>query len=264
VKSIRALAFKVMDPNPGKEQAMNRTIRVFRRAVNFYLHKIGERPDRISNKNMPDAYEEAKEAFPEMNTALLQQAGRVAIEGYKSYDENEDNSHFPHFDSFVPVRYDNAVLVMEKLDGIRDNVDGSTHHNRRLHNWTFAQLQQFVEYKCHVDGVAYRKVPAFKTSQVCTDCGGFIRRCSSQAVAVCEACKKEVNADLLGATNVVRRLFFYMGSSTEPCESGSNGSNPVDRGYDETKGLSAVDEKLLDKQLRSSAPRSLLQTEAVA
>jgi len=73
-----------------------------------------------------------------------------------------------------------------------------------------------------------------------------------------------VFADLLGATNVVRRLFFYMGNSTEPCESGSNGSNPVDRGYDETKGLSAIDEKLLDKQLRSSAPRSLLQTEAVA
>lgn len=36
----------------------------------------------------------------------------------------------------------------------------------------------------------------------------IVRR--SQPCAVCEYCKKEYNADWLGANNVVRRLFGYM------------------------------------------------------
>jgi IS605 OrfB family transposase len=427
MNTIRTFDFKIMDPNEGKKTALNRTLHQFRRAVNFYLHRIGEDPDRISNKNMPDVYERAKEVYPDMNTALLQQAGRFAIEQYKSYDENDDNPHFPHCDSIVPVRYDNrsmtvygtddgefdlwislatlegrvslpingadgqieewetnnfdfkdarlqkrddgfyvivhvetraeipdeeeldhfigvdmglnnlativvqdrdgnvletelfdgsyvaekrrqfrdkrreygekklwsklkdtkgqerrfmkdqnhkisrrivdianqydnAVIVMEKLDGIRENVRGSRNHNRKLHNWTFGELKQFIEYKGHADGVAFRNVPAYKTSQVCTDCGGAIRRCSSYAVAVCEACKKEVNADVLGATNLVRRLFFYREDSTGPRESGPSESDLMDRGHDDPEACSAVGEVLSEHELRKSAPRSLLQT----
>lgn len=429
MKTVRALAFKVMNPNPGKKRALDTTAHQFRKAVNFYLHKIGRRPDRISNKNLPDAYEEAKKRY-DLPTALLQQAGRFAIEQYKSYSENDDNSSFPHFDSLVSVRYDkrtmtvygtdegskgsfdlwvslatpegrqavplngaegqielwerldfdfkdarlekrddgyylivhveteaeipqesefehfvgvdlglnklatvvvqdgqgevleteffdggyvgekrrrfgekrreygekklwsklkatrgqerrfmedvdhklsrrivdiarkyeNVVVVMEKLAGIRDNVDGSRKYNRRLHSWTFGELQEFIEYKCHADGIAYRKVPAYRTSQVCTDCGGFIRRCSSKAVAVCEACKKEVNADFLGAVNIVRRLFFYMGDNTGPCGSGPSDGSVTDRGRDDSEACSAVGGKLLEYELRENVPRSLLQT----
>lgn len=420
MKTIRALTFKVMDPNPGKRQTLDMTLHQFRRAVNFYLHKIGEHPGRISNKNLPDAYEKAKE-HSNLPTALLQQAGRFAIEQYKSYNENDDNPSFPHFNSLVPVRYDKrsmtvygtdggefdlwvsiatpegrqpvplngadehielwkkkdfdfkdarlqkrndgyylvvhveteadipqesdfehfvgvdlglnklatvvvqdregniletrffdgayvtekrrrfrekrreygkeklwtklkstkgqerrfmkdynhkvsrrivdiadqydkAVVVLEKLDGIRDHANSSKNHNRQLNNWTFGEIQQFIKYKCHANGIAYRKIPAYETSQVCTDCGGSIRRSSSQAVAVCKSCKKEVNADFLGAVNIVRRLFFYMENNTGPCESGPN------RGRDDSEACSAGGERLLEHELRKNVPRSLLQT----
>ncbi len=53
MQSIRVLTFKITDPNPKKEKALNRTLRIFRRAFNFHLHKIGEDPGIITNKNMP-------------------------------------------------------------------------------------------------------------------------------------------------------------------------------------------------------------------
>ncbi len=426
MKSVRALSFKIADPNPGKERALNRTVRLFRRVVNFYLHRIGESPSIIGNKNMPDVYREAKAMYPDMNTALLQQAGRVAIEQYKAYANNDNNSKFPHFNSFIPVRYDkrtmtvygesegkfslwvslsttegrkvvllqgskqhielwdslgfdfrdarlyrrgddyylivhieteaeipsqddfehfvgvdlglnnlavivvqgrdgnileskffdggyvgekrkkfyakrreygirklwyklrrtkgkekrfmrdvnhkisrnivdiaseydNAVIVMEKLEGIRSNVRGSRDHNRKVHNWNFSQLQEFIQYKCHVSGIAYRKVVAYKTSSVCTTCGHLaIRRSSSNAeVGVCKQCGYDVNAaDFLGAINIVRRLFFYMENNTGLC-----GSSP-NRGCNDSKACSAaeIDSSLLEHELRRSMPRSLLQT----
>ena len=163
----------------------------------------------------------------------------------------------------VAEQYPNSVVVMEKLTNIRSRIQGTAKHNRKVHNWNFSQLQEFIAYKCHTSGIAYRKVPAYKTSSVCTTCGHLaIRRSSSNAeVGVCKQCGYDVNAvDFLGAVNIVRRLFFYMEDNT-----GLRESSP-DRGCDDSTACSAAggDSYLLEHELRRSMPRSLLQTEATA
>lgn len=134
----------------------------------------------------------------------------------------------------LATKYPNSCIVMEKLDGIRKRIGGTKKQNRRVHNWNFAQLQEFVQYKAHYAGIAYRKVPAYLTSQVCRHClDRAIKRSSLNAVqAVCQTCKKEVNTDFTAAVNIVRRLFCYIVEKSGPCESGPNQGNDHATGRD--------------------------------
>jgi len=52
--------------------------------------------------------------------------------------------------------------------------------------------------------MAVRRVNQAYTFQVCSDCCGKIERVS-KARAVCQSCKKEFNADWLGASDIVRK-----------------------------------------------------------
>ncbi|MFW6072209.1 MAG: RNA-guided endonuclease InsQ/TnpB family protein [Thermoplasmatota archaeon] len=130
----------------------------------------------------------------------------------------------------IAKKYDNSVVVMEKLDGIRKNTDNSKQHNWKLHNWPFGQLQDFITYKAHNSSIAVRRVHPAYTSQVCRDCFGKTERVS-QARAVCQSCKKEYNADWLGASNIVKRLFGYMSDDL-----GSSDYCP-EHGSEEPKGV---------------------------
>lgn len=130
----------------------------------------------------------------------------------------------------IAEKYDNSVVVIEKLDGIRDNTDNPKQHNWKLHNWPFGQLQEFITYKAHNSSIAVRRVHPAYTSQVCRDCLGKIERVS-QARAVCQSCKKEYNADWLGASNIVRRLFGYMSDNL-----GGSDYHP-EHGSEEPKGV---------------------------
>ena len=46
-------------------------------------------------------------------------------------------------------QFEKPVIAMEKLDGIRENMNGSAKLNRRLHAWSFRKLQSYVEYKAN-------------------------------------------------------------------------------------------------------------------
>lgn len=60
-----------------------------------------------------------------------------------------------------------------------------------------------------------------------------IKRSSLNAVrAVCQTCKKEVNADVTVAVNIVRRLFYYIVGKIGPCESGPDQGNDDATGRD--------------------------------
>ena len=109
-------------------------------------------------------------------------------------------------------KYEDSTVVLENLDGIRNNIDYSRKQNRRLHSWSFGQLQEFIIYKAHEAGSSYRRVPPFNTSKVCGSCFGFIDRSSeNKVVGACETCKQEVlNVDLNAAVNITRRLWYYI------------------------------------------------------
>lgn len=124
----------------------------------------------------------------------------------------------------IASKYSNTVIVMEKLKGIRRKIRYTKRLNRKLHGWSFKQLQEFIEYKAHENGLAIRRVSGAYTSQVCANCKGKTIKRSSQnvSVGVCERCKKEVNClDIHASVMIVKRLWFYMG-----CNLGASESRP--------------------------------------
>ena len=160
-------------------------------------------------------------------------------------------------------KYENSTVVLEKIDGIRKNIDYSKDLNRRLHNWSFGQLQEFIIYKAHEVGSSYRKVPPFGTSQVCRSCFGEISRSmKNYAIGACETCKKEVlNVDLNAAVNIVQRLWYYITRDrledtvpeTEPREFGSADSKiEFHQGSVDGEGDTAASEHQLVSQLSLS------------
>ncbi len=163
-------------------------------------------------------------------------------------------------------KYKNSTVVMENLDGIRDGMNFNSKQNRRLHNWSFGQLQEYIIYKAHEAGSSYRRVPPFNTSQVCGSCFGFIDRSSeNKIVGACETCKQEVlNVDLNAAVNIIQRLWYYItrdiyedtASQTELREFSSEGSKlELHQGsFDGKADTAAIDSK---NQLVSSLSLSL-------
>jgi len=155
---------------------------------------------------------------------------------------------------------------MENLDDIRENMNFGSKQNRRLHNWSFAQLQEFIIYKAHEAGSSYRRVPSYNTSQVCRSCFGEVSRLKrNYAIGTCKACKKEVlNVDLNAAVNITRRFWYYVirdnfedsVSKTELREFSSEGSGfgPHQGSYDGKVDTAAVDS---ENQLVSSLSLSL-------
>ncbi len=73
-------------------------------------------------------------------------------------------------------RYDDPVVVLEDLTGIR----GSAKHRREqradFHSWAFYQLQSFVEYKAVALGIPVVKVDPRNTSKSCSRCGALGKR----------------------------------------------------------------------------------------
>jgi len=128
-------------------------------------------------------------------------------------------------------RYSNSVVVLEKLKGIRKTMKWSKVDNRKGHSWAFLELEEMLVYKAHRNSIAVRRVHPRGTSSVCKNCFGKIAR-SPSIKAVCETCKKEYNADWLGAVNITRRLFSYMLKSLGCSES----SPSYKQGRDESKG----------------------------
>lgn len=145
----------------------------------------------------------------------------------------------------IAKKYPNAVIILENLKGIRDKIHWSKKMNKRAHSWAFKELEEMIVYKAHDNSIAMRRVYSKGTSSTCKNCYGEIRR-SPSTRAVCKFCKKEYNADWLGAVNITRRFFSYMLKNL-----GCSESNPK-QGNIESEGVTAPDTLGLVAQLRMS------------
>lgn len=145
----------------------------------------------------------------------------------------------------IAKKYPNAVVILENLKGIRDKIRWSKKMNKKAHSWAFKELEAMIVYKAHSNSIAVRRVSPRGTSSTCKNCFGKVRR-SPSAKAVCEICKKEYNADWLGAVNITRRFFSYMLKNL-----GCSESNPR-QGNSESEGVTASDPLGLVAQLRMS------------
>lgn len=72
-----------------------------------------------------------------------------------------------------------------------------------LRNWSYYQLQQFVEYKAKREGIDVKYVDAYRTSQMCSKCRNYEPgQRESQEKFICKSCHLEINADYNASQNI--------------------------------------------------------------
>ena len=114
-------------------------------------------------------------------------------------------------------QFKKPIIVMEKLKGIRENMNGSAKLNRRLHAWGFRKLQQYIEYKANLEGIPIVYVNPKNSSKRCHRCG-HVAQANSREFR-CPKCGLEYNRDLNSAINIAHALTRGMGwGSCEPPE----------------------------------------------
>ena len=98
------------------------------------------------------------------------------------------------------------ALSLEDLTGIRERVTvRKTHRYERL-SWAFAQLRQFIAYKCEAAGVPLHVIDPRNTSRTCLACGHCAKENRrSQSEFLCIECGFQANADFVGASNIRRK-----------------------------------------------------------
>ena len=95
--------------------------------------------------------------------------------------------------------FDGGKIVMENLKGIR-KVRRGKKMNYWISNWSFFQLQSFIQYKAEIKGIEFVKVRPNYTSQICSKCGQLGSR--SGCSFVCFHCGFSLNADLNASRNL--------------------------------------------------------------
>lgn len=99
--------------------------------------------------------------------------------------------------------YSAPVLAFEKLDGIRDRVNGSKRFNRMMSSWSFRDLLDKASYKAGAAGVELVLVDPRRTSRTCPKCGHATRsNRPTQADFRCVACGYNGNADAVASINI--------------------------------------------------------------
>lgn len=94
-------------------------------------------------------------------------------------------------------------IALEDLTHIRSQVKARKKQRNRLHNWSFGQLRDFVEYKAKRAGVPVTIVDPRNTSRQCGECGHIDKRNrKTQPEFLCVACGHSSNADDNAARNI--------------------------------------------------------------
>jgi IS605 OrfB family transposase len=108
-----------------------------------------------------------------------------------------------------------GTVVLEDLKHIRSRAKQRRGgQSRRLHGWSFAQLQTFVRYKAEEAGVTVALVNPAHTSQTCSSCGHVARNNRrSQSAFVCRECGFSLHADLNAARNIAAKYRSDSGMS---------------------------------------------------
>jgi IS605 OrfB family transposase len=97
------------------------------------------------------------------------------------------------------------TIVLENLSGIRNNKRRKA-QRIMVNNWNFFQLERFLVYKAEERGIFVEYIDPRYTSQHCLACGNTSRNNRDGALFSCRKCHFKMNADLVGAKNIVLKL----------------------------------------------------------
>ena len=100
--------------------------------------------------------------------------------------------------------FDGTKIVLENLKGMRDTYRGKC-VNYWIHNWSYFELQAFIQYKAERKGIAVEKVKPNYTSKLCHRCGNLGNRI--QGMISCPHCKLvDFSSDLNSARNLAHPM----------------------------------------------------------
>lgn len=122
------------------------------------------------------------------------------LSGYEKRRIKWDNHNISK--QIVKEAIDNncGTIRMEKLTNIRKRTKTFNKHlNRMVSNWSYGELQSFVEYKAIARGIKVEYVNPAYTSQTCSQCGKLGNRSSDEFT--CTTCGIS-HADINAARNI--------------------------------------------------------------
>ena len=103
----------------------------------------------------------------------------------------------------------NVIIAIGNLNGVRKNNKGRK-VNRKVNSMPFYRLKEYIKYKALERGILVIEVPEFNTSKQCSKCGSMNTKRPSQGVFICLDCGYQINADVNGAKNILKRAMGYM------------------------------------------------------
>ena len=133
--------------------------------------------------------------------------------------ENRFVRNVNHCISKKIVNTNNTVFALENLKNIRNNTKTYNKKlNRMIGNWSFAQLQSFIQYKSERQGKSVIHIKPDYTSQQCSKCGCIEKTNRNGNIFKCVECGFQLDADLNASRNIARigRTDFLQGLVNNP------------------------------------------------
>ena len=113
------------------------------------------------------------------------------------------------------------ALAIEDLTGIRERTQKMVRKTQRYErlSWAFAQLRQFLTYKCEAAGIPLIVIDPRNTSRTCLACGCCAKENRrSQSEFLCVECGFQANADYVGSQNIRRKGLEARAVVTRPMD----------------------------------------------
>jgi IS605 OrfB family transposase len=96
------------------------------------------------------------------------------------------------------------VFALEDLTSIRVQSRKGKNFQRKLNNWSFYQLEQFIRYKAEAVGKQVILVDPRFSSQKCSRCGNILKENRNGSSYHCRSCGFDCHADLNAARNIAQ------------------------------------------------------------
>lgn len=177
----------------------------------------------LNNNDYINKYIGSKDDFLMVRTKLQSQKRRLQkslkhtsgghgikkkMKAMDMFSDKEKNfvNNYNHFVSKSIVDF--AIKNKAKYINIED-LSGFNSNKYILRNWSFFELQRFIEYKANKYGIVVRKINPYRTSQICSKCGHWEENQRiNQSSFKCKSCGIELNADFNASRNIAKSTNF--------------------------------------------------------
>ena len=101
-----------------------------------------------------------------------------------------------------------SAIRLERLEGIRENIQHAKSFRYSLNSWSFYQLQKFVEYKAKLQGIIVEYIDPRYTSKTCSRCGHIGKRENKRFECLSLLCRHVDHGDVNASFNIGKPISY--------------------------------------------------------